>query len=107
MKPETAIRELTALKTEIENQLQLSVPSARMSMAAKKRLQVSTKQNLPSAPAPAFDPIPLLSMNSTQDLEEESVTLICAFFHHVLRAIGAKVKYEADQVIPPDYFCLI
>jgi hypothetical protein len=72
-----------------------------MSIAAKKKLQASTKQNLPAVSAPAFDPIPLLSMNSTQEIhDEESIPLICAFFHHVLRAIGAKPKYEADQVNP-------
>ena len=99
VKPETAIKELTALKTEIETQLQLTVPTSKSSMSAKRKLHTSTKQNLPTALPPAFDPLPLLSMNTTQEShDEESITLICAYFNHVLRAIAAKANYDADDV---------
>src|SRR2546423_5753269 len=99
IKPETALKELTALKTEIETQLQLTVPTSKSSISAKKRLQTSTKQNLPTAPPSTFDPLPLLSMHTTQEtLDEESITLICAYFNHVLRAIGAKSKYDVEEV---------
>lgn len=96
-----AVKELISLKTEIESQLQLTAPSKKLSAAAKKKLQASTKQNLPAASAPTFDPLPLMLMNSTHETDdEESVTLICAYLNHVLRAIGAKSKFEADQVNP-------
>lgn len=105
IKPETAIKELTALKTEIETQLQLTAPTSKPSISAKKRLQTSTKQNLPTAPQ-AFDPLPLLSMTTTQEShDEESITLICAYFNHVLKAIGAKSKYNVDEVTPLPISC--
>ena len=30
--------------------------------------------------------------------DEESIMLVCAYFNHLLRAIGVKRAYEADRV---------
>jgi hypothetical protein len=39
---------------------------------------------------------------SSQDVDdEESITLVCIYFNHLLRAIGVNQSYDADQVTCP------
>lgn len=64
---------------------------------ARKKLQTSTKQNLPPTNT-TFDPLPLLSLNPHEIDDEETLVLVSAYFNNLLRAIGIKPKYEADEV---------
>ena len=92
------MKELSVLKTEIEKQLQVMVPIVKPSVAARKKFQATTKQNLPPSSNPQFNPLPLLSIPGQGVNDEESTMLVCAYFNHLLRAIGVKRAYEADQV---------
>jgi hypothetical protein len=66
----------------------------------RKRLQASTKQNVQVPRTSTFDPLPLLSIGPVTNDDDDTAMIICAYFNHVLRAIGMKPKYEADHVLP-------
>lgn len=39
-----------------------------------------------------------MSIHVTQEIDDEDhILLVCAYFNHLLRAIGVKLKYEADE----------
>jgi hypothetical protein len=95
------VKELAIFKSEIEKQLQPPAPIAKPYVSLRKKLQTTTKQNIPPLPNSPFNPLPLMSIPCQGIDDEESVMLVCAFFNLLLRAIGVKRTYEADQVNVP------
>ena len=85
------------MKDEIEKQLRFVALVVRPSVAARKKLQTASRQNV-APQVPPFDPVPLMSIGPLEIDDEESIALISAYFNHLLRVVGAKQKYEADQV---------
>ena len=96
------MKELAIFKSEIEKQLQAQAPIAKPYVSLRKKLQATTKQNIPPLPNSPFNPLPLMSIPCQGIDDEESITLVCAFFNLLLRATGAKRTYEADQVNLPE-----
>jgi hypothetical protein len=95
-KADTAIQELGILKKDIEKQLNIPVPKP----AGRAKLQTSTRGNIPAPTKESFNPLPMLVIPA-QDIDPDSVLLICAYFSHLLRAISSKKSYEADNVSKP------
>ena len=92
------MKELAILKSEIQKQLPVQAPITKPYVSSRKKLQATTKQNISPSPNSQFNPLPLMSVPCESIDDEESVMLVCAYFNHLLRAIGVKRTYEADQV---------
>lgn len=92
------MKELAILKSEIQKQLQVQAPTTKLYVSSRKKLQATTKQKISPSPNFQFNPLPLLSIPCEGTDDEESIMLVCAYFNHLLRAIGVKRSYEADKV---------